>query len=126
MNLDQARQCVGRRVTYHPSEGIDVDGVITSVGTGPTGYVFVKYDNGGPVSLATRPEDLTPSLYSEGGPVPTTPEEFAAEVQAIVLDERLTSGAAMDVQLGQLAADYADSILPGGLRLLDGPWETGR
>lgn len=125
MNLDQGRQFVGRRVTYHPSEGIDADGVITSIGPGRNPFVFVRYD-GQLGDLATRPEDLTLSLYSEGGPVPTTPEEFAAEVQAIVLDERLTSGAAMDVQLGQLAVAYADSLIPGGLRLLDGPWDTGR
>jgi hypothetical protein len=61
-------------------------------------------------------------LYSEGGPVPTTPDDFAAEVQVIVLDSLVTSAAALDVQLGQLAVAYADSVLPGGLRLRFGPW----
>ena len=63
-------------------------------------------------------------LYSEGGPVPTTPDGFAAEVQVIVLDPQLTSTAALDVQLGQLAIAYADTLLPGGLRLRFGPWEV--
>jgi hypothetical protein len=60
-------------------------------------------------------------LYSDGGPVPTTPEDFAEEVQVIVLDPRLTSGAAIDVQLGQLAVAYARHVLPG-FRLQFGPW----
>lgn len=61
-------------------------------------------------------------LYSEGGPVPTTPEEFGAEVQAIVLDPRIHTAYALDVQLGQLALGYADHVL-GGLRLRHGPWD---
>ena len=60
-------------------------------------------------------------LYSEGGPVPVTPDDFAAQVQAIVLDPQITSAAALDVQLGQLALAYADRVL-GGLRLRYGPW----
>ena len=61
-------------------------------------------------------------LYSEGGPVPSTPEEFADEVQVIVLDPLLTSAAALDVQFGQLAVAYADRVIPGGLRLRYEPW----
>lgn len=62
------------------------------------------------------------NLYSDGGPVPTSPVDFAAEAQVIVLDPLVTSAAALDVQLGQLALAYADRVIPGGLHLRYGPW----
>ena len=61
-------------------------------------------------------------LSSDGGPVPITPADFAAEVQVIVLDPLVTSAAAPDVQLGQLAVAHADRVIPGGIQLRRGPW----
>jgi hypothetical protein len=61
-------------------------------------------------------------LHSDGGPVPITPADLAAEVQVIVLDPLVTSAAALDVQLGQLAVAYADRVIPGGIQLRHGPW----
>lgn len=61
-------------------------------------------------------------LYSDWGPVPATPVDFAAEVQALVLDPSVTTGAELSDLLGQLAIAYADSQIPGGITLQDGPW----
>lgn len=60
--------------------------------------------------------------FSDGGPVPSTPAAFAAEVQALALDQRFTSGAELDTMLGQLTIAYADTLIPGGIQLRYGPW----
>lgn len=57
LNVDDARLNIGRRVTYHGGHRPE-RGVITSVGPGWNGYVFVRYD-GDQHSKATRPEDLS-------------------------------------------------------------------
>jgi hypothetical protein len=58
MTIEEARAAVGSGVVYTPAHGPREDGVITSVGPGPDGLVFVRYasDTG---SKGTRPADLT-------------------------------------------------------------------
>lgn len=57
LNIDEARLHIGERVRYHGGYGDEV-GMITSVGPGWNGYVFVQYD-GDLSSKATRPSDLS-------------------------------------------------------------------
>lgn len=66
-------------------------------------------------------EEETDLYYSDGGPPPGSPAEFAAQVQALATDP-LRTAAELDIQLGQLAIGYADTLLSGGIRLLPGPW----
>lgn len=58
LNIDDARLMIGRRVRYHGGHGRPERGVITSVGPGWNGYVFVRYD-GDQQGKATRAEDLS-------------------------------------------------------------------
>lgn len=57
LTADIAREHIGAGVVYAPTHGPREDGVITSVGSGPAGMVFVRYgsDTG---SKATRAADL--------------------------------------------------------------------
>jgi ribosomal protein L35AE/L33A len=55
MMLEEARELIGRRVTYRPyPEGAVEEGTITSVGGA---YVFVRY-GADVASKATNPQDL--------------------------------------------------------------------
>ena len=58
LDIDTARLNIGNRVIYRGGHGRPERGVITSVGPGWNGYVFVRYD-GDQGSKATRAEDLT-------------------------------------------------------------------
>lgn len=57
LNVDEARRHIGERVAYRAPGRPPEFGVITSVGPGWNGYVFVRYD-GDTGGKATRAEDL--------------------------------------------------------------------
>lgn len=58
LDIDAARLNIGRRVRYHGGHDRPDRGVITSVGPGWNGYVFVRYDDDH-YSKATRAVDLS-------------------------------------------------------------------